>query len=158
MTTQSVQIVTYDYGASLSSVTLRNRSSDVLVATADSCAEVTADSGLYLAVFGETSVIAAGEYRLRAIVGGKPLNRYVTLTGVDGEVAISRNEATAVLDSAALRGGLTVPEGLDLILAGVVGVSSQPSADTEEFKFVDGESAFVTTFDTSGNRSAVVLS
>ena len=95
MTTQSIQIVTYDYGASLSSVTLRNLSTDVLVATADSCAEVTADSGLYLAVFGETSVIAAGEYRLRAVIGGKPLNRYVTLTGVDGEVAISRSEPTS---------------------------------------------------------------
>ena len=93
--------MTFDYGASLSSTTLRNRSTDVLVATADSCAEVTADSGLYLAVFSEVSVIPAGEYRLRAVINGKPLNRYVKLIGVDGEVAISRNDATAVLDSAA---------------------------------------------------------
>lgn len=100
MTTQSVQIVTFDYGASLSSVTLRNKSTDVLVATADTCAEVTADSGLYLAVFGEASVIPAGDYRLRAVIGGKPLNRYVTLTGVDNEVAVSTSEPTAELDSA----------------------------------------------------------
>ncbi len=98
-TTQTIHIQTYDYGASLSSATLRVVSTDVLVATADSVNEVTADSGLYAAVFGEVSVIAAGEYRLRAVVSGKPINRYVTLAGTDGEIVEARNERLAVLDS-----------------------------------------------------------
>jgi hypothetical protein len=100
MTTQTVHIHTYDYGASLSSATLRNVADDTLVATADTVNEVTADSGLYAAVFGETSVIAAGEYRLRAIVSGKPINRYVTLAGTNNEVVEARSERAAVLDSA----------------------------------------------------------
>ena len=99
MTTQTVHIHTFDYGASLTSATLRTVSADTLVATADSVDEVTADSGLYAAVFGETAVIAAGEYRLRAVVGGQPINRYVTLAGTDGEVVEARNERAAVLDS-----------------------------------------------------------
>ena len=109
MTTQTVHIQTYDYGASLSSATLRVVSTDVLVATADSVNEVTADSGLYAAVFGEASVIAAGEYRLRAVVSGKPINRYVTLGGTDGEIVQARNERLAVLDPAsvtAIRDGI----------------------------------------------------
>jgi len=90
MTTQTIHLHTYDYGASLSSATLRTVADDVLVATADSVNEVTADSGLYAAVFGEVAVIAAGEYRLRAVVSGKPINRYVTLAGTDGEVVEAR--------------------------------------------------------------------
>ena len=101
MTTQTVQIHTYDYGASLSSATLRNIANDTLVATADSVNEVTADSGLYAAVFGESSVIAAGTYRLRAVVSGQPINRYVTLAGTDNEVAQARSERLAELDPAA---------------------------------------------------------
>jgi hypothetical protein len=100
MTTQTVHIHTFDYGASLSSATLRNVADDTPVATADTVNEVTADSGLYAAVFGEISVIAAGEYRLRAVVSGKPINRYVTLAGADNEVVEARSERAAVLDSA----------------------------------------------------------
>lgn len=102
MTTQTIHLHTYDYGASLTSATLRNIADDTLVATADSVNEVTTDSGLYAAVFGESAVIAAGEYRLRAVVSGKPLNRYVTLAGTNNEVVEARNERLAVLDSASL--------------------------------------------------------
>jgi len=102
MTTQTVQIHTFDYGASLSSATLRSIADDTLVATADSVNEVTADSGLYAAVFGEASVIAAGTYRLRAVVSGQPINRYVTLAGTNNEVVQSRSERLAELDSASL--------------------------------------------------------
>ena len=122
MTTQTVHIHTFDYGASLTSATLRTVSADTLVATADSVNEVTADSGLYAAVFGETAVIAAGEYRLRAVVGGQPINRYVTLAGTDGEVVEARNERAAVLDSSSLRAALgmsaaDLDDQLDAILA-----------------------------------------
>jgi hypothetical protein len=100
MTTQTVQIHTFDYGASLSSATLRSIADDTLVATADSVNEVTADSGLYAAVFGEASVIAAGTYRLRAVISGQPINRYVTLAGTNNEVVQARSERLAELDSA----------------------------------------------------------
>lgn len=102
MTTQTVHIHTFDYGSSLSSATLRNVADDTFVAAADSVNEVTADSGLYAAVFGEPAVIAAGEYRLRAVVGGQPINRYVTLAGTDGEIVEARNERTAVLDASSV--------------------------------------------------------
>ena len=102
MTTQTVQIHTFDYGASLSSATLRSIADDTLVATADSVNEVNTDSGLYAAVFGEASVIAAGTYRLRAVISGQPINRYVTLAGTDNEVVQARSERLAVLDPAAI--------------------------------------------------------
>ena len=89
MTAQTAHIQTFDYGTSLSSATLRDLEDDTLVATADTVNEVTADSGIYAAVFGESAVIAAGTYRLRAIVNGQPINRYVTFAGVDGEVVQS---------------------------------------------------------------------
>ncbi len=101
MTTQTVHIQTYDYGASLTSATLRAIDTDALVATADATGEVTADSGLYAVVFGQINVpstlITAGTYRLRAIAGGQPINRYATLTGVDAEVVQSRSERFAEL-------------------------------------------------------------
>ena len=97
MTTQTVHIQTYDYGASLTSATLRAIDTDTLVATADTTNEVTVDSGLYAAVFGEVAAITAGTYRLRAVAGGQPINRYVTLTGVDAEVVQSRSERFAEL-------------------------------------------------------------
>jgi hypothetical protein len=147
-TTQTVHIQTYDYGASLSSATLRVVSTDVLVATADTANEVTADSGLYAAVFGETAVIAAGEYRLRAIVSGKPINRYVTLAGTDGEIVEARNERLAVLDSA-------VGTQIAKIEAATSGTVTGAGTSTEVFV---GPSATLTiTVDSSGNRSAVVV-
>lgn len=122
MTTQTVLIDTRDYGASLTSCTLRDVTTDVLVATADSVNEVTTDGGLYAAVFGEVSVIAAGTYRVRGVISGQPITRYVTLAGIDTEVAISRSERLAELDSAALRAALGMSAAdldaqLDAILA-----------------------------------------
>jgi hypothetical protein len=101
MTTQIVQLTTFDYGSSLSSVSLRHPTTDDEIATANTAAEVSADSGVYNCVFDKTSVIAAGTYRLRAVVSGQPVNRWVTLAGVDGEIAIARVERAAELDSAA---------------------------------------------------------
>jgi hypothetical protein len=102
MTTQIVQLTTFDYGSSLSSVSLRHPTTDDEIATANTAAEVSADSGVYNCVFDKTSVIAAGTYRLRAVVSGQPVNRWVTLTGTDGEIAIARVERAAELDSATL--------------------------------------------------------
>lgn len=91
---QKVQIVTFDQGASLSDVTLKSLLTDSTVTggTADSCPEIATDAGVYVAEFinaNEAALIPAGTYRLRAVIGGAPLNRYVTLAGIDGEVVYS---------------------------------------------------------------------
>ena len=149
MTIQYVQIQTYDFGASLSDVTLRNPLTDAVVATADTCPELSTDSGIYRAEFDETSVIAAGLYRLRAVVSGSPLNRWVTLTGVDAELAYSRMERAAELDSATVTKidailedtGTTLPAqisaisggaSLEDIIAGVQSVSGGIAAAQDE--------------------------
>lgn len=62
-----------------------------------------------------------------------------------------------VVPNLALRGGLTEAQAFDLLVAAAIGLTDQPDADTEKFLFVDGVDAFTTTFDTSGNRTAVVL-
>lgn len=124
MTTQTIQIHTFDYGASLSSATLRSIADDTLVATADSVNEVAADSGLYAAVFGEASAIASGDYRLRAVIGGQPINRYATLTGTDNEVVQARSERHAVLNAGALLDALGLEVGnLDEQLADILAAS-----------------------------------
>lgn len=143
MTTQTVQLQTFDYGASLSSATLRNVATDTLVATADSIDEVTADSGLYAAVFGEASVIAAGTYRFRAVVGGQPINRYVTLAGTDNEVVQARSDRAVELDSSALRAALgmsaaDLDDQLDAILAAAT-AGAGTGARTVTITVDDGE-------------------
>lgn len=111
MTTQTVHLHTFDYGASLDSATLRNLADDTLVATADTTSEVTADSGLYACIFGEASAIAAGTYRLRAIASGMPINRYVTLAGTNGEV-VQASETPATGGGG--EGGLTSDQNTKL--------------------------------------------
>ncbi len=143
-TTQTVQIVAYDYGPSLSSVTLRSLSDDSLVATADTCNEVTADSGLYAAVFGETAVIPAGNYRLRAVVSGAPLNRYVTLAGTDGEVV----QSSSVPPDASLTAKV---DAIGVALAG--GSPVEPTVATV-FELLESTYAFASQI--SGSRIAHV--
>lgn len=177
---QKVQIDTFDYGASLTAPTLGDLATGTTITdgTASTCNEQTPDSGVYIADFvgaDASHLIPAGTYRLRTTINGKPLKRFVTFTGVDGEAVYAVAERAAVLDSAArvklaadqpdyapvrepeLRGGLTLAESVDLLIAGIAGVNSQPDSDTEKFKFVDGDDAFTTTFDVSGNRASVVL-
>ena len=114
---QTVHVQTFDYGGSLTSATLRSLNDDTLVATAVSTNEVTADGGMYAIVFDEVSPIATGTYRLRAIVGGQPLQRYVTFAGVDGEIV--QAEIQAGLATAA---ALAVVDGIvDDILAAILG-------------------------------------
>ena len=134
---QTVLIDTYDYGASLTSATIRNADTDVLVATAASANEVTADGGLYAVVFTDaTTVIPAGTYRVRGIVAGAPIARYVTLTGVDGEIATGRSERAAELDSA-------TQASIDAI-----------EADTNELQTNQGAWATATGFATPTNITA----
>jgi hypothetical protein len=102
MTTQTVLLQTQDYGASLTSATLRNITTDTLEKTADSANEVTADGGLYALVFGEATVIPAGWYRVRAIIAGLPILRYVYLTGVDTETAYAVVDMPVIIPPTAL--------------------------------------------------------
>lgn len=103
-TSQKVQIDTYDFGASLTAPTLGALSTGTTITdgTASTCNEQTADSGVYVADFvgaDASHLIPAGTYRLRTSVNGKPLKRFVTFTGVDGELVYARSERAAVLDS-----------------------------------------------------------
>lgn len=113
-TSQKVQIDTYDFGASLTNPTLGALATGTTISngTANSCNEQTADSGVYIADFvgaDASALIPAGTYRLRTTVNGIPLKRFVTFTGVDGELVYARSERAAVLDSAsvtAIRDGI----------------------------------------------------
>jgi hypothetical protein len=89
MTVQTAIINTQNYGAALSSPTLRQRMTDTAIASAGSANAITAGSGRYALVFTEAAVHAAGWYSLRAFAGGAPINRFVYFTGVDGETAFS---------------------------------------------------------------------
>jgi len=105
-TSQKVQIDTYDFGASLTNPTLGALTTGTTITngTANSCNEQTADSGVYIADFvgaDASALIPAGTYRLRTTVNGKPLKRFVTFTGVDGELVYARSERAAVLDPTA---------------------------------------------------------
>ena len=119
MTTQTIHIQTYEYGASLTSATLRAIDTDTLIATADTVNEVTADSGLYAAVFGEVAAIAAGTYRLRAVAGGQPISRYVTLAGVDAEVVQSRWDRFAELPPNGITAAVLATDAVAKIADGV---------------------------------------
>lgn len=106
-TSQKAQIDTYDFGASLTVPTLGALATGTTIAngTANSCNEQTADSGVYIADFvgaDASALIPAGTYRLRTTVNGKPLKRFVTFAGVDGEVVYARSEEAAELNSGAL--------------------------------------------------------
>ena len=146
MTIQTALIDTFDYGAALDSATARAVTTDNLIETATSRDRVgSAGSGLYAIVFDLASVIS-GSLRIRAVVAGSPITRYVTFAGVDGEVVQTRREQAAELDSA-------TSSKLARIEAVVSGTLSGAGTATEIFV---GPSATVTvTVDADGNRSAV---
>lgn len=97
MPTYSAQIVTFDFGASLSNVTVRDELTDALMSTAGSCAEVSTDAGVYVAIF-TTGITPGVLYRLRAVVDGAPINRYVVF-GADGTTVSTSDDRAAVLAS-----------------------------------------------------------
>lgn len=151
MTTQTVLIRTFDHGASLTSATLRHATTDGLVATADSVNEVTADSGVYAAVFGEASVIAAGTYALRAVAGGQPINRFVTLSGTDNEVVNSRVERAAELDSDTNTQIDNIENASGYLLAVLAGACADPQTASETYAITVFGSTF--TVDMAGQTS-----
>jgi len=94
------------------------------------------------------------------IASGLPvLSAGLTVPAVlDSASRVAIVDAVSTALAVVLKGGLTHSAALDLILAATIGKSSQPSSTTEKFKFVDNADAFTTTFDSSGNRTAVSLS
>lgn len=102
-TSQKAQIETFDYGASLPNPTLENPLTGDTIdnGTANSCNEQSADSGIYIADFvgADASDLISGTHRLTTAVNGKPIKRWVTFAGVDGEVVYARSERAVELDS-----------------------------------------------------------
>jgi hypothetical protein len=93
-------------------------------------------------------VIAAGEYLLEFIVNGVSSILYVTLTGVDGEVALARSERAVELDSAT---------ALKINRIEAVATGTVTGAGTSTEVFVGPSATLTITVDSSGNRSAVVV-
>lgn len=115
-TSQKVQIDTFDFGPSLTAPTLGVLATGTTIAngTASTCNEQTADSGVYIAEFvgaDASALIPAGTYRLRTAVSGLPLKRFVTFSGVDGELVYARSEEHAVLNSATIKRFVTEDTG-----------------------------------------------
>lgn len=136
-TSQKVQIDTYDFGASLTAPTLGALSTGTTITdgTASTCNEQTADSGVYVADFvgaDASHLIPAGTYRLRTSVNGKPLKRFVTFAGVDGELVYARSERAVELDSATQ----TQLNNIENIAAQrAFGIIERPPADTGVITF-----------------------
>lgn len=148
MTIQTALLDTFDYGAALDSATARAVTTDNLTATATSTNRVTgAGSGLYAVVFDLASVIS-GPLRIRAVVGGQPITRYVTFAGVDGEMVQTRREVNAELDSTTIQ---SVRDWSDTEKAqiryrlGLDGTATAPSDPDGETITIDPGSGNITT-------------
>ena len=136
MPSYSAQIVTFDFGASLSNVTVRDELTDALVATASSCAEINTDSGVYVAIFS-TGITVGTLYRLRAVVDGSPINRYVVF-GVDGSTVPTSEDRSVVV-----AGGDATLANQVLILSALDGIANQtdlisgPGEDSVTIEILD---------------------
>jgi hypothetical protein len=100
MTTQTVNVDAFGYTGTFGAKLRDPDTIATLVATADTVVASGTIASRFVCTFGEVSVIAAGEYLLEFIVNGVSSILYVTLTGVDGEVALARSERAVELDSA----------------------------------------------------------
>jgi hypothetical protein len=100
MTTQTVNIDAFGYSGTFGAKLRDPDTIATLVATADTVVASGTIASRFVCTFGEVAVIAAGVYLLEFVVNGVSSILYVTLTGVDGEVALARLERAAALDSA----------------------------------------------------------
>lgn len=94
MTTQTVNIDAYAYVGTLAAKLRDPDDLSDIVATASSVAASGDVASRMVCSFSPT-LIPAGDYYLEFIVNGTSYNQYVTLTGVDGEVALARNERSS---------------------------------------------------------------
>lgn len=117
----------------------------------DSASITAVQSGLATAssVAAIDAKIGTPETSLSAMVGNVP-----TIAEFEARTLA----AASYRQNISLRGtDMTEAKAFDLLLAASAGVTSQPSGTTEKFKFLDGNDAFTTTFDTNGNRTGVSL-
>lgn len=96
MTTQTILLDLYDYGASEVTVTLNDPDTLVLTDTADSVTQNGVIGSRYSAVFTRVSALPAGLYAVGISVDGIPGLLYCTLSGTDGEVVTARDERAEI--------------------------------------------------------------
>jgi hypothetical protein len=140
VTTQTA-IVEY-YASQTLGGTVHHRTTDALIATADTVTELTADGAVYAFVFGEASVIAAGSYRLKILDGSDVVGtRIVEFAGVNNEVAETVGDLWERRSAAILVGTLTgAGTATNVFTSSALGIT------------------VTSTVDIDGNRSAVVFS
>jgi hypothetical protein len=115
MTTQTVNVDAFGYTGTFGAKLRNPDTIATLVATADTVAASGTIASRFVCTFGEVAVIAAGEYLLEFIVNGVSSILYVTLTGVDGEVALARSERAVELDSATAAKITAIETGVEKI-------------------------------------------
>jgi hypothetical protein len=133
MTTQTVNVDAFGYTGTFGAKLRDPDTIATLVATADTVVASGTIASRFVCTFGEVSVIAAGEYLLEFIVNGVSSILYVTLTGVDGEVALARSERAVELDSAtitSIQSGLATQATLLLVKAQTDLIGSAAGATT----------------------------
>jgi hypothetical protein len=143
MTTHTA-ITDYYAGATLDNGSLLcHRTTDATVYTASATPEVNTGGGVYAPVF---TGVAAGTFRLKLKAGGEVVaTRIVRFAGTDGETV----ETTAVeLDSAT---------ALKINRIEAVATGTVTGAGTSTEVFVGPSATLTITVDSSGNRSAVVV-
>ncbi len=102
MTTFTLLIDAYDYGAAPMAAAIGDATTLVIEDTAGSVTQNAVNGCRYVAVFNRPAAYAAGVYAVRIEVNSIPGLLYCTLAGVDGEVVHARMERTAELDSDSL--------------------------------------------------------
>ena len=133
MTTQTINVDAFGYTGTFGAKLRDPDTIATLVATADTVVASGTIASRFVCTFGEVSVIAAGEYLLEFIVNGVSSILYVTLTGVDGEVALARSERAVELDSAtitSIQSGLATQATLLLVKAQTDLIGSAAGATT----------------------------
>jgi hypothetical protein len=148
MTTQTVNVDAFGYSGTFGAKLRDPDTIATLVATADTVAASGTIASRFVCTFGEVAVIAAGEYLMEFIVNGVSSILYVTLTGVDGETALARAERAVELDSAT---------ALKINRIEAVATGTVTGAGTSTEVFVGPSATLTITVDSSGNRSAVVV-
>jgi hypothetical protein len=119
MTTQTVNIDAFGYTGTFSAKLRNPDTIATVVATADTVVASGTIASRFVCTFGEVAVIPAGEYLLEFVVNGTSYILYVTLTGVDGEVALAVTERAMLQileDTETTLPGLI--EGIDVGLTG----------------------------------------
>ena len=98
-TTHTVNVDAFGYTGTFGAKLRNPDTIATLVATADTVVASGTIASRFICTFGEVTVIPAGEYLLEFIVNGVSYILYVTLTGIDGEVALARSERSSAWTS-----------------------------------------------------------